>query len=125
MVIQARTTRTMPPASQPEITATAQECHVARSSVTATPRTVARAMRESAKRGRHERASDGRVPPARTVRAGPAPASFLQPESRMLAGMTGPGPDGQFAWEDPLNLDAQLAEDERHIRDMARSYAQD
>ena len=39
--------------------------------------------------------------------------------------MTGPGPDGRFAWEDPLNLDDQLAEDERHIRDMARAYAQD
>ena len=39
--------------------------------------------------------------------------------------MTGPGPEGRFAWEDPLNLDDQLAEDERHIRDMARSYAQD
>ena len=39
--------------------------------------------------------------------------------------MTGPGPEGRFAWEDPLNLDDQLAEDERHIRDMARAYAQD
>jgi len=35
--------------------------------------------------------------------------------------MTGPGPDGRFAWEDPLLLDDLLAEDEKHIRDMARS----
>src|SRR4051812_39769330 len=39
--------------------------------------------------------------------------------------MTGPGPDGRFAWEDPLLLDDLLAEDEKHIRDMARSYAQE
>ena len=29
-----------------------------------------------------------------------------------------------FAWEDPLLLDDQLTEDERRIRDVARSYAQ-
>jgi glutaryl-CoA dehydrogenase len=30
-----------------------------------------------------------------------------------------------YHWEDPLNLDAQLTEEERAIRDMARNYAQD
>src|SRR5579872_28793 len=31
----------------------------------------------------------------------------------------------QFVWDDPLNLEAQLTEDERLIRDTARSYAQE
>ena len=30
-----------------------------------------------------------------------------------------------FAWDDPLRLDAQLAEDERAIRDAARAYCQE
>ncbi len=30
-----------------------------------------------------------------------------------------------FAWEDPLRLDGQLAEDERAIRDAARTYCQE
>jgi|TARA_R110002126_G_scaffold291807_1_gene459714 glutaryl-CoA dehydrogenase len=30
-----------------------------------------------------------------------------------------------YHWEDPLHLDAQLTEEERAIRDMARNYAQD
>lgn len=32
---------------------------------------------------------------------------------------------GQFNWEDPLNFDSQLSDDERMIRDSARAYAQD
>ena len=32
---------------------------------------------------------------------------------------------GAFDWEDPLGLDAQLAEDERLVRDTARQYARD
>ena len=35
------------------------------------------------------------------------------------------GTEGRFAWEDPLFLEDQLTEDERSIRDLARSYAQD
>ena len=31
----------------------------------------------------------------------------------------------RFSWEDPLHLDAQLAEDERMVRDAAREYCQD
>jgi glutaryl-CoA dehydrogenase len=31
----------------------------------------------------------------------------------------------QFVWDDPLNLEAQLSEDERLIRDSARAYAQE
>jgi glutaryl-CoA dehydrogenase len=34
-------------------------------------------------------------------------------------------PKGGFQWEDPFLLDDQLAEEERLIRDTARSYAQD
>ena len=30
-----------------------------------------------------------------------------------------------FAWEDPFNLDDQLTEEERMIRDAARGFAQD
>ncbi|WP_435259172.1 acyl-CoA dehydrogenase [Thioclava sp. FR2] len=32
---------------------------------------------------------------------------------------------GRFNWEDPFRLDEQLTEDERMLRDAARSYAQD
>ena len=32
---------------------------------------------------------------------------------------------GSFRWDDPLRFDDQLTEDERLIRDTARSYAQD
>ncbi|SHE37532.1 glutaryl-CoA dehydrogenase, partial [Lampropedia hyalina DSM 16112] len=31
----------------------------------------------------------------------------------------------RFQWEDPLNLESQLSEDERQIRDAAHAYAQD
>ncbi len=31
----------------------------------------------------------------------------------------------QFDWQDPFNLDAQLSEEERMVRDTARGYAQD
>jgi glutaryl-CoA dehydrogenase len=30
-----------------------------------------------------------------------------------------------FDWQDPFNLDAQLNEEERMVRDTARAYAQD
>jgi glutaryl-CoA dehydrogenase len=33
--------------------------------------------------------------------------------------------DAPFNWEDPLDLEGELAEDERMVRDTARSYAQD
>jgi len=33
--------------------------------------------------------------------------------------------EARFSWEDPLFLDDQLSDDERRIRDLARSYAQD
>ena len=32
---------------------------------------------------------------------------------------------GAFQWDDPLNLDAQLTEEERMVRDSARAYCQD
>src|SRR5258706_11914383 len=34
-------------------------------------------------------------------------------------------PRAQFSWEDPLQLDQQLSEDERMVRDAARAYCQD
>src|SRR5947209_4064895 len=33
--------------------------------------------------------------------------------------------ESPFAWDDPLRLDQQLADDERRIRDLARDYAQE
>src|SRR6202166_660254 len=33
--------------------------------------------------------------------------------------------DAAFQWEDPLDLEGQLSEDERMVRDTARGYAQD
>jgi glutaryl-CoA dehydrogenase len=35
------------------------------------------------------------------------------------------GAEARFAWDDPLLLDPQLADDERRIRDLAREYAQE
>jgi glutaryl-CoA dehydrogenase len=37
----------------------------------------------------------------------------------------GPAPVAEFNWEDPLDLEAQLTEEERMIRDAARAFAQD
>ena len=34
-------------------------------------------------------------------------------------------PSAEFDWEDPLDLEGQLSEDERMVRDTARGYAQD
>ena len=33
--------------------------------------------------------------------------------------------DAAFNWEDPLDLESELSEDERMVRDTARGYAQD
>ena len=33
--------------------------------------------------------------------------------------------DSDFNWEDPLNLDGDLTEDERMVRDSARAFCQD
>src|SRR5438445_11182138 len=33
--------------------------------------------------------------------------------------------DAAFNWEDPLDLESELAEEERMVRDTARGYAQD
>ncbi len=35
------------------------------------------------------------------------------------------GNRAQFRWDDPLLLDTQLTDDERHVRDAARAYCQD
>jgi len=39
--------------------------------------------------------------------------------------MTGPAKEARFAWEDPLLFDDQLSEEEKRIRDVARTYAQE
>ncbi|WP_404326684.1 acyl-CoA dehydrogenase [Aerophototrophica crusticola] len=41
-----------------------------------------------------------------------------------LPQMSKPAKGGTFTWDDPLNLDAQLSEEERMIRDTARDYCQ-
>jgi len=46
--------------------------------------------------------------------ANPAPTAPTRPSARAA-----------FAWDDPLLLEEQLSEDERMVRDAARSYAQD
>src|SRR5436305_7433634 len=33
--------------------------------------------------------------------------------------------DADFNWEDPLDLESELSEEERMVRDSARGYAQD
>ena len=33
--------------------------------------------------------------------------------------------DATFNWEDPLDLESELTEEERMVRDTARGYAQD
>jgi glutaryl-CoA dehydrogenase len=33
--------------------------------------------------------------------------------------------DAPYAWDDPLDLEGELSEDERMVRDTARGYAQD
>ncbi len=37
----------------------------------------------------------------------------------------GPAPVAEFNWEDPLDLEAQLTEDERMIRDSAKAFCAD
>src|SRR5258705_6162064 len=36
-----------------------------------------------------------------------------------------PGKDAAFNWDDPLDLEGELSQEERMVRDTARSYAQD
>src|SRR5229473_4001853 len=36
-----------------------------------------------------------------------------------------PGKDAAFNWEDPLDLESELSQEERMVRDTARGYAQD
>jgi glutaryl-CoA dehydrogenase len=37
----------------------------------------------------------------------------------------GPTPVAEFNWQDPLDLEAQLSEDERMIRESARAFCAD
>lgn len=43
---------------------------------------------------------------------------------RGLSSSTATAPFARFDWEDALNLESRLTEEERFIRDAARSYAQ-
>src|SRR3954469_20693740 len=76
---------------------------------------AARVPRPHCKTVRRRRVIGSLREAAIVVRAG---ATCQKRVRRMLRPMSAPGPDGRFAWEDPLHLDSQLAEDERHIRDM-------
>jgi glutaryl-CoA dehydrogenase len=48
-----------------------------------------------------------------------------QPASRSTATPRPAIKDANFRWEDPLDLEGELSEDERMVRDTARGYAQD
>ena len=48
-----------------------------------------------------------------------------QPASRSPSKPAKPLKDSDFRWEDPLDLEGELTEDERMVRDTARGYAQD
>jgi glutaryl-CoA dehydrogenase len=48
-----------------------------------------------------------------------------QPATRSAARPAPSIKDAAFRWEDPLDLESELTEDERMVRDTARSYAQD
>src|SRR5438046_10019734 len=57
----------------------------------------------------------------------PKPGSFamtLVAEKR-ASERTAPAREPEFNWEDPLDLEGELSEEERMVRDTARSYAQD
>ena len=45
--------------------------------------------------------------------------------SQAMPKADGPRPVAEFDWEDPLDLESQLTEDERMVRDTVRAYAQD
>src|SRR3989440_5061045 len=46
-------------------------------------------------------------------------AATIEPRSQP------PSPDAAFNWEDPLDLESELSQEERMVRDTARGYAQD
>jgi glutaryl-CoA dehydrogenase len=48
-----------------------------------------------------------------------------QPASKSPSKPAKPLKDSDFRWEDPLDLEGELSEDERMVRDTARGYAQD
>ncbi len=45
--------------------------------------------------------------------------------SQAMPKADGPRPVAEFDWEDPLDIESQLTEDERMVRDSVRAYAQD
>jgi glutaryl-CoA dehydrogenase len=49
------------------------------------------------------------------------------PEQKTAKPASGPGApfEPAFAWDDPLDLEGELTEEERRVRDTARAYAQD
>jgi glutaryl-CoA dehydrogenase len=48
-----------------------------------------------------------------------------QPAEKITAKRPGSIKDAPFNWEDPLDLESELTEEERMVRDTARGYAQD
>jgi glutaryl-CoA dehydrogenase len=50
---------------------------------------------------------------------------MTEPASSRDAKRSGPGKKAVFNWEDPLDLEGELSEEERMVRDTARGFAQD
>src|SRR5262245_50003007 len=48
-----------------------------------------------------------------------------QPAGKIAVKRPGSVKDIPFAWEDPLDLEGELTEEERMVRDTARGYARD
>src|SRR5262245_65409379 len=52
-------------------------------------------------------------------------AESMTPKKPARVKKTTPLTDAAFDWQDPLDLEGELTEDERMVRDSARAYAQE
>jgi glutaryl-CoA dehydrogenase len=50
---------------------------------------------------------------------------MTQTAERLAGKRARPAPEAAFQWDDPLDLESELSEEERMVRDTARGYAQD
>src|SRR3954447_11328188 len=50
---------------------------------------------------------------------------MAQPAAKSAQKPAAPAKEAPFVWEDPLDLEGELTEEERMVRDTARGYAQD
>src|SRR5947209_13512633 len=55
----------------------------------------------------------------------PRRAAMAQPAAKSAQKPAAPSKEAPFSWEDPLDLEGELSEEERMVRDTARGYAQD